>query len=55
LSPEEVQTIYDICKIEKYVLPTVYQGGFNPLLRSAEDELFPLLKKLRMAFYAFSP
>lgn len=55
LSLEEVQTIYDICKKEKYVLPTVYQGGFNPLLRSAEDELFPLLKKLGMAFYAFSP
>lgn len=55
LSLEEVQTIYDICHTVKNVLPTVYQGGSNPLLRSAEDELFPVLMKLGMVFCAFSP
>ena len=52
---DEVQTIYDICKREGYVLPTVYQGGYNPLMRSADDLLFPTLRKLGISFYAFSP
>jgi aflatoxin B1 aldehyde reductase len=52
---EEVQTIYDICKKEGYVLPTVYQGGYNPLMRSADELLFPTLRKLGINFYAFSP
>lgn len=55
ISAEEVQTIYDICKREGYCLPTVYQGGYNPLHRSAEIGLFPTLKKLGMEFYAYSP
>jgi len=50
-----VQTIDDICKKEGYVLPTVYQGGFNPVARGAEEGLFPTLRKLGIAFYAFSP
>lgn len=52
---DEVQTIYDICQKEGYVLPTVYQGGYNPLMRSADDLLFPTLRKLGINFYAFSP
>lgn len=55
ISDDEVQTIYDICKREEYVLPKVYQGGFNPIGRGAEKTLIPLLRKLGMAFYAFSP
>jgi aflatoxin B1 aldehyde reductase len=51
----EVQTIYDICKKKGYVLPTVYQGGYNPLMRSADELLFPTLRKLGISFYAFSP
>jgi aflatoxin B1 aldehyde reductase len=38
-----VQTIYDICKKEGYIMPTIYEGGYNPLMRNADD------------FYAFSP
>jgi aflatoxin B1 aldehyde reductase len=55
ISDQEVQTIYDICKREGYPLPKVYQGGFNPIGRGAEPTLIPLLRKLGMAFYAFSP
>jgi aflatoxin B1 aldehyde reductase len=55
LPAHEVQTVYDICKKEGYVLPTVYQGGFNPISRGAEEGLFPTLRKLGIAFYAFSP
>jgi aflatoxin B1 aldehyde reductase len=55
LLAHEVQTIYDICEKEGYVLPTVYQDGFNPVARGAEEGLFPTLRKLGIAFYAFSP
>ncbi|KPI39401.1 Aflatoxin B1 aldehyde member 3 [Cyphellophora attinorum] len=55
ISPEEVQQIHDICSREGYCLPKVYQGGYNPIGRGPEDGLFPLLRKLDMNFYAFSP
>ncbi|KAL3417544.1 aldehyde reductase [Phlyctema vagabunda] len=51
----EVQEIYDICKREGYCLPSVYQGGFSPLHQKAKYTLLPLLQKLNMSFYAFSP
>ncbi|KAK5045900.1 hypothetical protein LTR84_008686 [Exophiala bonariae] len=55
ISDAEVQSIHDICVREGYVLPSVYQGGYNPIGRGAEKTLFQLLRKLGMAFYAFSP
>lgn len=55
LSDDEVQKIYDICKENGYVLPSVYQGGFSPLHQGSKKTLLPLLRKLDMAFYAFSP
>jgi len=55
ISADEVQRIHDICTRESYPLPAVYQGGFNPIGRSAEAKLIPLCRKLGMAFYAFSP
>lgn len=55
ISDAEVQSIHDICAREGYVLPSVYQGGYNPIGRGPEKTLFPLLRKLHMSFYAFSP
>jgi aflatoxin B1 aldehyde reductase len=55
ISDAEVQKIHDICSENGYVLPSVYQGGYNPIGRGPEKTLFPLLKKLNMSFYAFSP
>lgn len=55
ISPAEVQSIHDICTREGFILPTVYQGAFNPLQRGAEFALFPLLQRLGMNFYVFSP
>lgn len=55
LGDAQVQEIYDICNKEGYVLPKVYQGGFNPLFRKSADTLLPLLRKLDMRFYAYSP
>lgn len=51
----DVQRIHDICAAQGYPLPCVYTGGYNPVARGLEEELFPLLRKLGMAFHAFSP
>jgi aflatoxin B1 aldehyde reductase len=56
LTPDQVQEVYDICEKEGYKPPTVYQGGYNPINRPmSENALLPLLKKLNMMFYAYSP
>ncbi|KAB8737491.1 hypothetical protein FH972_026450 [Carpinus fangiana] len=52
---EQVQKAYDDCKAKGYVLPTVYQGNYSPVTRKQEQVLFPTLRKLGIAFYAYSP
>jgi aflatoxin B1 aldehyde reductase len=54
-SAQQVQEVYDVCKSKGYVLPTMYQGNFSPVARHLETLLFPTLKKLGIAFYAYSP
>ncbi|OAP64159.1 hypothetical protein AYL99_00131 [Fonsecaea erecta] len=53
-SAADVQKVY-LCKANNYVLPTVYQGNYSPVARRQETELFPTLRKLGLAFYAYSP
>ncbi len=50
-----VQEVYDICESNNYVLPSVYQVNYSAVTRLPEDELFPLLRKLNIAIYAYSP
>lgn len=50
-----MQKIYDIQLAAKSVLPTVFQGNYNAISRHIEKDLFPLLRKLNMSFYAYSP
>ena len=50
-----MQKIYDHNSSKGYVLPTVYQGNYNPVSRLTEDTLFPVLRKLKIRFYAYSP
>ncbi|KAK9328264.1 NADP-dependent oxidoreductase domain-containing protein [Lipomyces starkeyi] len=54
-TPAQVQEIYDIMLANGYVLPTVFQGNYNAVARSYESDLFPLLRKLGIRFYAYSP
>ncbi|KAI8933063.1 hypothetical protein NX059_009708 [Plenodomus lindquistii] len=54
-SPAQVQEVYDISKEKGYPLPQVFQGNYNPVSRHIEADLFPLLRKLGIAFYAYSP
>ncbi|KEF54456.1 uncharacterized protein A1O9_09623 [Exophiala aquamarina CBS 119918] len=54
-SAAEVQGIIDICEQNKYVKPAVYQGHYNAVVRGGEKELFPLLRKHGISFFAYSP
>lgn len=52
---DKVRKIYDYAASKNYVLPTVYQGMYNPVSRHYETSLFPILRELKIAFYAYSP
>ncbi|KAJ9655373.1 hypothetical protein H2198_005747 [Neophaeococcomyces mojaviensis] len=52
---EQVEEIVKICEECGYNKPTVYQGQYNPICRGAEDQLFEVLRKHNIAFYAYSP
>ncbi|KAH6721906.1 NADP-dependent oxidoreductase domain-containing protein [Leptodontidium sp. MPI-SDFR-AT-0119] len=53
--PADVQKIYDIQAAAKSVLPSVFQGNYSAVSRHIESDLFPLLRKLKISFYAYSP
>jgi aflatoxin B1 aldehyde reductase len=53
--PHEVEDVVRICKERGFVAPTVYQGNYSPVARRPDDELFPILRKHNIAFYAYSP
>ena len=50
-----VQEWLEIADKEGYVKPKMYEGQYNLLCRSYEEELFPVLRKHGMSFNAFSP
>lgn len=52
---EDVRNIYEHQKRRGWVLPSVYQGVYNPISRHYETDLLPLLRKLDISFYAYSP
>lgn len=54
-APKDVQAVYDHCEQHGYVKPSVYQGNYNPVARRQDTELLPTLRKLGIAFYAYSP
>lgn len=54
-TPEDVQKIYDIQAAAGSALPSVFQGNYNAVSRHIEEDLFPLLHKLKISFYAYSP
>ncbi len=50
-----VAETYHICENHGWVLPTVYEGLYNPLSRNAERELNQALNYYGMRFYAYNP
>ncbi|PNS21549.1 Pyridoxal reductase [Sphaceloma murrayae] len=54
-SADETLQVYDLCKKNGWVLPTVYSGQYSAISRITEDDLFPVLRKLNIAFWAYWP
>ena len=54
MTVEQTEAIYNHCKEKGYVLPTVFQGNYNPVSRHIEADLFPCLRRLGIAFYVYS-
>ncbi|KAJ4037715.1 hypothetical protein NW761_006170 [Fusarium oxysporum] len=52
---EEVQRFVDICEEHSLIKPRVYQGQYNLIVRGGERDLFPILRKYGISFYAYSP
>jgi len=52
---KEVVEVYDLAKEKGFVLPSVYQGNYSPIARHLEAFIFPTLRKLNFAFYAYAP
>ncbi|OOO14002.1 NADP-dependent oxidoreductase domain-containing protein [Aspergillus flavus] len=52
---DEVEEIVSICEKHGFVKPSVYQGRYNPIIRSGETQLFPVLRRHGISFYAYSP
>lgn len=50
---EDLQKFIDIGEQNNYAKPSVYQGHYNAIVRGAEEELFPLLRKHQIAFFAY--
>ena len=51
----EVVEICRVCEEKNFVKPSVYQGLYNPLTRGVEEDLFPILRKNGLSFYAYNP
>ena len=50
-----VSEVVNVCKANKWVRPTVYQGMYSAITRQVEEELLPCLRYHNIAFYAYSP
>ena len=50
-----VVDVYYRCKQNGWILPTVYEGLYNPLSRKAESELPMVLDNYGLRFYAYNP
>ncbi|PWY96869.1 Aldo/keto reductase [Testicularia cyperi] len=52
---DEVEEMVRIADENGWVKPSVYQGLYNAITRSAEAELFPVLRKHGISYYAYNP
>lgn len=53
--PDEVEEAVRVTTARGWVRPSVYQGTYSAVARRPEAELFPLLRRHGLAFYAYSP
>ena len=54
-SVAQVEEVVELCGRNSWIMPSVYQGQYNPICRGAEEALFAVLRRHNIAFYAYSP
>ena len=52
-SLQQLQGFLDVCETHGYVKPTVYQGQYNALCRTAENDIMPFLRQNGLVFSAY--
>ena len=52
---DEVSRAFELCKSHGLVPPSLYQGLYNPLNRSVEQSLLPVLRANGASFVAYNP
>jgi aflatoxin B1 aldehyde reductase len=52
---DETEELLRICNENGYVKPTVYQGLYNVVIRTAEGPLLPVLRKHKISYYIYNP
>lgn len=52
---DEVAKACEIAKENGWIVPTVYEGIYSALNRKVEEDLFAILRKYGMRFYAYNP
>lgn len=51
----EVAQICELCDRHGWIKPTVYQGVYNAIHRTVEQELFPCLRHYGIAYFNYNP
>jgi aflatoxin B1 aldehyde reductase len=51
----EIGEIVTICRTNGWVVPTAYEGIYNPIDRTLETELIPCLRRYNIGLAAYSP
>ena len=51
----QIVEIWNDCRTNGYVLPSVAQYPYNPLARTAEAELLPVCRRYGLALFAYNP
>lgn len=52
---KDIEDIIQVAQENNYVAPSVYQGNYSAIARRTETEIFPILRKHNISFYAYSP
>jgi aryl-alcohol dehydrogenase-like predicted oxidoreductase len=51
----QLQELFDYAEPRNLVLPSVFEGNYSAITRHLERDIFPLIRKHGMSFYAYSP
>ncbi|KAE8446463.1 hypothetical protein EG329_011926 [Mollisiaceae sp. DMI_Dod_QoI] len=54
-STAQMKEWVEVCEKNNYVKPAIYQGHYNAITRTPEEELYPFLRQHNIKIFAFGP